>query len=231
MKKISIYITALFALTSLYSCVNELDNYKAPDGGIYGTILDRETNQPVPLPVEGSTGVIIRMMEQNTGATQTVDFYAKQDGTYKNSMVFNADYLITVDGPFSEKGEVKATVKGQTQVDISVLPYARIDASTSVAGKVITINYNVQTTSSVYTVSEVYGYWNFAPGVDNGTANLAGKTTVKETSGTITFDLSNDATFLANLYKIQANGNKIYVRVGANTNGGINYSQVITVIL
>ena len=43
------------------------------------------------------------------------------------------------------------------------------------------------------------------------------KRTVKEQEGTIVFDLENDKTYQDNLYKIQANGNKIYVRVGANT--------------
>jgi hypothetical protein len=231
MKQISIYMATLFALTICFSCVNELDNYEAPNGGVYGTIIDRETNQPVPLPVQGSTGVIIRLMEQGTSATQTVDFYAKYDGSFENSMVFNCDYLITVDGPFVEKGEVKATVKGQTKVDLPVLPCARIDATASVSGKVITVNYKVQPTSNAHTVSEVYGYWNFAPGVDNGTANQAGKVTVTETEGTIVFDLTDNAEYNNNLYKIRANGNRIYVRVGVGTNGGINYSQVITVTL
>ena len=57
------------------SCVNELDNYDEPNGGISGTIVDAETGEAVPLPVQGSTGVIIKMMEQNTGATKSVDFY------------------------------------------------------------------------------------------------------------------------------------------------------------
>ncbi|MDR1097813.1 MAG: DUF3823 domain-containing protein [Tannerella sp.] len=228
MKQTIIYMATLFALTVCFSCVNELDNYDAPNGGVYGTVVDRETGQPVPLPVQGSTGIIIRLMEQGTSATQTVDFYAKHDGTFENGMVFNCDYLITVDGPFAEKGEVRATVKGQTKVDIPVLPYARIDATASVSGKVVTVNYKVQPTGNAYTVSGVYGYWNFAPGVDNGTANQAGKVTVTETEGTIVFDLTDDATYNSNLYKIRANQNKIYVRIGASTEGFINYSQTIT---
>ena len=80
MRLINICFLSLMSLCLMSSCVNELDNYDAPDGGVYGTILDAETNQPVPLPVQGSTGVIIKLMEQGTGATKTVDFYAKQDG-------------------------------------------------------------------------------------------------------------------------------------------------------
>ena len=59
------------------SCLSDLDNYESPNGGIKGQILDAETNEPIPLPVQGSTGVIINMFEQNTDATQSVDFYAK----------------------------------------------------------------------------------------------------------------------------------------------------------
>lgn len=67
MRLINICFLSLMSLYLMTSCVNELDNYDAPDGGVYGTIVDAETNQPVPLPVQGSTGVIIKLMEQGTG--------------------------------------------------------------------------------------------------------------------------------------------------------------------
>ena len=193
------------------SCLSDMDNYESPNGGIKGQILDAETNEPIPLPVQGSTGVIINMFEQNTDATQSVDFYAKMDGSYENAKLFNCDYKIVVNGPFVSPCEEFVTVKGQTTLDLKATPYARINASAQ--------------------VSEVYGYWNFAPGVDNGNANQAGKQTVKEQEGTIVFDLENDKTYQDNLYKIQANGNKIYVRVGAKTEGAVNYSTIIETIV
>lgn len=213
------------------SCVNELDNYEEPNGGISGTIVDKETGEAVPLPVQGSTGVIIKMMEQNTDATKTVDFYALQDGTFKNTRVFNCDYLITVEGPFVSPGEVDATINGQTNVDIPVMPYARVSADAKAEGKKISINYHVEKTSESFTTTEVCGYWNFAPGVDDGGANQAGKVTVNDLDGTIVFDLENDQNFLDNEYRIKDNGNKVYVRIGAKTEGSINYSQVITLTL
>ena len=201
------------------SCLSDMDNYESPNGGIKGQILDAETNEPIPLPVQGSTGVIINMFEQNTDATQSVDFYAKMDGSYENAKLFNCDYKIVVNGPFVSPCEEFVTVKGQTTLDLKATPYARINASAQV------------TTNSNFKVSEVYGYWNFAPGVDNGNANQAGKQTVKEQEGTIVFDLENDKTYQDNLYKIQANGNKIYVRVGAKTEGAVNYSTIIETIV
>ena len=213
------------------SCLSDLDNYESPNGGIKGQILDAETNEPIPLPVQGSTGVIINMFEQNTDATQSVDFYAKTDGSYENTKLFNCDYKIVVNGPFVSPCEEFVTVKGQTTLNLKATPYARINASARVEGKTITITYKGNPTNSNFKASEVYGYWNFAPGVDNGNANQAGKQTVKEQEGTIVFDLENDKNYQDNLYKIKGNGNKIYVRVGAKTESAVNYSIIIETIV
>ena len=102
------------------SCLSDMDNYESPNGGIKGQILDAETNEPIPLPVQGSTGVIINMFEQNTDATQSVDFYAKMDGSYENAKLFNCDYKIVVNGPFVSPCEEFVTVKGQTSESNSV---------------------------------------------------------------------------------------------------------------
>ncbi|MCD7849708.1 MAG: DUF3823 domain-containing protein [Parabacteroides sp.] len=230
MKKINLLFMAICSLC-FTSCLNDLDNYESPNGGIQGKILDAETNEPIPLPVQGSTGVIINMYEQNTGATQSVDFYAQMDGSFENSKLFNCDYKIVINGPFVSVCEDFVTVKGQTAFDIVATPYVRISTDTQVAGKKITVTYKVTPTDPSFNISEVYGYWNFAPGVDDSNANYAGKQTVKETEGTITFDLENDATYQSNLYKIQANGNKLYFRIGAKTEGKTNYSTISEIIV
>ena len=54
-KIINIGLTALFACF-VAACENDIDNYDAPNGGVYGTIYDKETNEPVPMPVPGSSG-------------------------------------------------------------------------------------------------------------------------------------------------------------------------------
>jgi len=229
MKKSVIWLLVVF--TSILTGCNDLDNYDAPNGGIYGTILDAETNEPVPLPVQGSTGVIINLYEQNTSATKSIDFYAKYDGTYENSQVFNGDYEVVVNGPFVQTAEETVSVNGKTELNFNVIPYARIDASASASGETVTITYKVSTTSSDFNVSEVYGYWNFAPGIDDSGSNYAGKVIVSETTGTIVFDLGDDETFQSDQYKINANGNKVYFRVAAKTEGVVNYSEIIQVNL
>ena len=230
MKKISLLFLAIGSLC-MSSCLSDLDNYEAPNGGIRGKILDIETNEPIPLPVQGSTGVIINLFEQNTSATQSVDFYAKMDGTYENSKVFNCEYKIVVNGPFVSPCEDFVAINGQTTFDLKAMPYARITAEPKLTGKKIEISYEVTPTSPDFEVSEVYGYWNFAPGVDGSNANYAVKQTVSETKGTISFDLANDEVYKNKLYKIQSNGNKIYLRIGAKTEGIINYSTISEVVV
>ena len=46
-KIVNIGLTALFACF-VAACENDIDNYDAPNGGVYGTIYDKETNEPVP---------------------------------------------------------------------------------------------------------------------------------------------------------------------------------------
>ena len=55
-KIINIGLTALFACF-VAACENDIDNYDAPNGGVYGTIYDKETNEPVPMPVPGSSRI------------------------------------------------------------------------------------------------------------------------------------------------------------------------------
>jgi hypothetical protein len=229
MKKI-IFLSLALALLNA-GCQNDLDNYNAPNGSIKGTILDADTNEPIPLPVQGSTGVIVSMYEQNTTATQSVDFYAKYDGSYENSRVFNCQYKIVANGPFVAPCEANVEVNGPTTFDLKATPCARIAASATQSGGSVTVQYSAIPANPSLKVAEVYAYWNFAPGVDDGAANYAGKKTLTDATGSVTFDLANDAAFKANLYKIQANGNKIYIRIGAKTNGKINYSQTQVVTM
>ncbi len=233
MKKI-IHTSIFFAILSFFlmSCENDIDNYDAPNGGIRGTIFDATTNEPIPLPVQGETGIMINLFEQNTGATEAVNFRAKQDGTYQHSKVFNCEYKVVVDGPFVDKCEGIVTVKGQTQFDLSATPYSRINASATVASdNKVTINYSAITTDASFTIDEVSLMWNFAPGVDVHGSNYAKRENTNVNAGHFVYDLPNDNQFKENHYKIQANKNRIYLRVAAKVNGVTNYSKTIEVVI
>ncbi|MCC8200043.1 MAG: DUF2012 domain-containing protein [Tannerellaceae bacterium] len=228
MKQLAI-ISVLFLFCT--ACVNELDNYDAPNGGVYGKIVDAGTGDVVPLSVEGSTGVLVRLAEENTNATKTVDFYAKSDGSFENTHVFNGDYTLSLEGPFVTHPEVRVQIKGQTNIDVQVTPYARIGATASINNRVVTLQYKVTQSNPSFTTTQVYGYWNFAPGVDDGGANQAGKVESNDMEGSFTFNLDEEDAFKDNLYKIRSNENKVYFRVGAVTEGQINYSPTLTVTI
>lgn len=228
MKKLMYILPVFVAVLCMISCENDIDNYDAPNGGITGTVFDAGTNEPIPLPVQGSNGVIVNLYEVGTDATKSVDFRAKQDGTYEHSKVFNCEYRVVVNGPFIDKCEGTVQVKGQTRFDLTATPYSRVNAEATVdADKKVTINYSAVPSKTEYTVKEISLMWNFAPGVDVNSSNYATKTISTTASGNFVFDLSKDNQFLNNHYKIAANGNKIYVRVAADVNGVINYSKII----
>lgn len=227
MKKL-INILFLTAIIFSTSCENDIDNYDAPNGGIRGTIYDIETNEPIPLPVQGTAGVLVNLYEQNTNATQSVDFRAKQDGTFENSQIFNCEYKVVVNGPFVDKCEGVVSVNGATQFDLKATPYSRINIEASVDdNNQVSITYIVNKTNPSYTVSEVSFLWNFAPGVDINSSNYATRVNAKLVSGTHVFDLPKDSKFTENYYKIKSNKNKIYVRVAAKAQGIVNYSKII----
>jgi len=107
-------------------------------------------------------------------------------------------------------------------------PYSRIDIDAAVAAdNKVTINYRVTPTDPSYTVNEVSVLWNFAPGVDVNSSNYADRKNNNVPTGNYVWDLANDTRFKENHYKIQANNNRIYVRVAAKTNGVTNYSKVV----
>ncbi len=230
MKKIALLFISICTIF-FAGCENELDNYDGPNAGIKGRILDAQTNEPIPLPVQGPTGVIINLFEQDTNASKSVDFYAKMDGSYEHSQIFSCNYKVVVKGPFVGACEEIVNVKGQTTHDFKATPYARITAEATVNGKVVTIKYKVTPSYNNFNISEVYGFWNFAPGVDNGSSNNAGKITKTETEGTMVFDLTTNSNYTSNIHKISSNNNKIYVRIGAKTEGVVNYSKIVEVIV
>lgn len=226
-----IHSILFLTLSVLLSCENDIDNYKAADGGIYGTVYDEQTNEPIPLPVQGNTGVLVNLIEQHTNATKSIDFRAKQDGGYENSMVFNGDYKVVINGPFVGDCEDYVTINGQTKLDFKALPFSRIEIAAEVnSDNHVKIDYNVVKTDDTFNLTEVVAMWNFAPGVDDNSSNYATKTTLGNASeGSHTFHLAEENPFKDNLHKIKANNNRIYLRVAAKVNNIMNYSKVIIV--
>ncbi len=233
MKKIVNIIGFVVAFTLITSCDNNIDNYEAPNGGIYGTIYDKETGDPIPLPVQGSSGVMVSLSELNTSATASVDFRAKADGTYTSTKVFNGDYYVKATGPFVGICEGYVTIKGQTKLDLYAIPLGRVSIEASVSSdNKITINYTAEKSDASLSLTDVSLMWNYAPGVDANSSNYITKTSMgTNASGIYVFDLANDSQFITNFYKIKANGYRVYVRASVTTNSYVNYSPTIELVV
>ncbi len=222
------FVSILFIVMAS-SCHNGIDNYDAPQGGIMGYVLDEETNDPIPLPVQGNAGVLVNLLEQNTGATRSVDFRAKPDGTFEHRQVFNGDYRVVVNGPFVNGCEGMASITGQTTIELYATPFSRIRIDGGVtAANELNITYDVSKTDNDFTTNEVMVMWNFAPNIDINNSNYAGIANLGVSEeGMYTFELQDNPQFMNNLYKIRANQNRVYVRVAARVNNAVNYSQTL----
>lgn len=238
--KILKYALVVMTMLSMNSCINYIDNYDEPNAGVEGVIEDAETGEAIPLNPAGGNGLIVRLTEiEPIEATQSNDFRADLDGTFTHRMLFEGKYTITtVDGPFVEQPEEVIKLKGVTKVTLKAVPYSRLKVNSSSAnGRVFTLDYTVTPSSSDINVTNVYGYWNYSPACGDGGSNQAGWMELKNEDGTpqlngsAVFDLTNNGTLEENLYKVKANGGKLYFRVAAKVNGRLNYSTVQTLTL
>ncbi|MDI9551977.1 MAG: DUF3823 domain-containing protein [Bacteroidota bacterium] len=142
MKRILSYIIAAGITTLGFSACSlfEIDNFDAPEETITGKIVDIETGEPV-LTEQNGRGIRIRLTELSWGenVTYNPDFYAKDDGTYRNTKIFKGRYNVRIDGPFIplyrtapdgtvlEDATVETDIKGVTTVDFLVQPFLKVE--------------------------------------------------------------------------------------------------------
>ncbi len=261
-----LYTLCVFVTLCLFCLIgcNDADNYSEPDSEIYGTFVDETTLQPVQMAVPGDagTGVKIRMYEQDRFystdldySTTPIEFYASQDGRYRNSWIFSAKYLMTFgNANFYPVDTIKnIQLNGKVKKDIMVMPYSRVHATVVEAdtNKVV-VKYTISRDRDDYKIQATELYWNVSPYIDNNVSNYKGKLTSDRSTTpdedllnveiTEAIDLSTDLQFkltdiinypgaYTNRIIIKGNQNLIYVRVGAKTNNTFNFSEMIPVTL
>lgn len=121
MKAIKRNIICIIGILMVTSC--SLDNYDSPDSSIYGSFLDYETGELVEQDI--IRGTQIEYLE--AGYTTQQYMIVKNDGTYRNDLMFANEYEITpVRGNFEPLEPQKVKVAGETKLDFIVKPYLRI---------------------------------------------------------------------------------------------------------
>ncbi len=143
---------------SVGSCaLFELDNYDAPSETLKGKVVDVKTGEPV-LTDQGGEGIRVRLIETSwKGNVTPLDFYCRQDGTFQNTKLFEADYNVCVDGPFvpliktSTEGTVISNetkdihLKGTAELTFEVQPFLKVEivGAPTISAGVITARVKV----------------------------------------------------------------------------------------
>ncbi|MEN8155533.1 MAG: DUF3823 domain-containing protein [Bacteroidota bacterium] len=123
MKAINLYIIAILGLL-VSAC--ELDNYDAPDASFFGSIIDMDTNEPIPQDlIQGS---VIDYIELGFENPQIQQLRFKADGTFRNNLMFSGSYEVQpVRGNFLEVPVETIEISGDTEHTFMALPYIRIN--------------------------------------------------------------------------------------------------------
>jgi hypothetical protein len=217
----------LLAVTALAVSCKNIDNYVAPgDSGVFGSITDIATNQPIQ--TEQPNGFRIRLLELSYATPQSLDFWGKSDGTFQNTKLFAGQYSVQpIEAPFIIPEPMEVDVNGQTRVDFKVEPFLRITEPvvTAASGKV-TVRYQLSRTTVTEKIAERAVFISKSPTATN-TVNLK----------KVSEDLMEvpDEDVLKKTYQdtvIDLAPGTYYLTVGARTNNAFkrfNYSQTIKI--
>lgn len=144
MKKINLSIAIIIILLIANAC--KLDNYEAPNATFYGSIIDKETNELVEQDIINGTKIII--IESGFEIPQEQSLVVKNDGTYRNTMIFANQYKVQPKrGNFVDIDAQEVEIKGETKLDFIVTPYIRIkNVNVFKNGTKIKASFNLQQT-------------------------------------------------------------------------------------
>jgi|SRR5690606_4604348 len=122
MKEKYIYILVLCISVGLFSGC-ELDNYDPPTSILQGSVVHE--NEPVGVR---SGGTRLELWQKGYATPEKIDVFISQEGTY-SARLFDGEYkLVRVSGaPWqNDTDSVTVQVKGNTILDVPVVPYYRI---------------------------------------------------------------------------------------------------------
>jgi len=223
--KSKLLIVILIVLTAC-----EMDNYSEPSATFTGEVVDKQTGETIQ--TRQPDGIKIRLMQDGYDNPVPYDFWAKSDGTFRNTKLFGGTYEVTVtDGPFH--GSVTKTVVledgGETNEVFQVEPYIRIsDVNISVSGNTITGTYKLSMGEGTTQIKHSKLICHVSPILHKNTDNL-------KSSAVNNLSAKTGAEIGAMAFSDQITGltkGSWYVRVAAESNnvlGRNNYSEIVKV--
>jgi len=231
----------LFVFAALISC-SKIDNYKAPDGDVYGKLTDLMTNEGIQS--EQPNGFNIKMFEKGWLMNTPITFTGKPDGSFENALVFQNEYkVLPVEGPFFPITDtVVLQVGKRTEVNFNVMPFVSVTNVTVTPGtNKVTVVYNIarsqvgpKITTRKSMISNIY--------TCNNTTNLGNSLNVSTTT-TGTTDVALLATTFTDVINGTpaiplVSGKTYWVRVGVLATGSgfnslnrYNYSKTFQITM
>jgi len=125
MKRIISILSCALLLSTVVSCDwFELDNQEGYNAKVQGKIIDAKTGQPV----QSEQGNYLVVVEKGWDAEENQGWRIKNDGTYRNDLVFAGEYeMKTMSvGNFQSDPQAFTLNKGDNTVDFKVNPFCRI---------------------------------------------------------------------------------------------------------
>ena len=228
--KLKYTMQVLLACCTLSFVACDLDNYGAPDGGIKGSVIDSATGELVPQPVNATTGMRVRLTQQDWEVeAESQLFYAQEDGQFINGQLFDGEYTMALEQTnFFPIEKQTVTINGQTNIRVEVIPYANVSIGnlsienlTITADAIIGRTWDWQADSRNCKITAIKLYWNVSSHIDKADV-LSGTQQINTEINSA--DIDKYAHF------IKANGNKIYVRAAVVTKCAgteyYNYSNI-----
>lgn len=235
------YISIILLLAGLlYAGCKKIDNYDAPNSGIYGNLTDAENGDPMVLP----QGVgQIRMLEVNKkyplGASP-IGLNVNSSSAYYATQLFADQYLVfplAQSGPFiyPSNDSVLVTLHPgkMAQVNFQVIPFYRITASVQDTTVTYTITSSDANTALGAKLTNIYVMINADSSLTMSTAdNLPGTYYANRfpISGVSNTLLGVPQTFIIPFSTTHLAPGTYYFRVsctGSKSSSQYNYSKVI----
>jgi hypothetical protein len=228
----------MFVVAASISC-SKIDNYKAPDGGIYGKLTDLITNEGIQ--TEQPNGFNIKMYEKGWLMNTPITFSGKVDGTFENTLVFQNEYkVLPVEGPFFPITDTAVIKVGKrTEVNFNVMPFVALTNVTVTPGtNKVTVVYNIARNQVGGKITTRKSILSRVPTCSNANNDLTASTSTTAIA---------DATLLATQFTDVINGTTAFplvsgktywVRVGVLATGSgfnslnrYNYSKVFQITM
>ena len=221
-----LYFTGLLAMLLFASC-SKFDNYDAPDGDIYGVLMDKITQKP--LQSQQPSGFTIQLYEEGKAGNVPILVPGKPDGSYQNAYIFQSSYrVVATEGAFFPVDAKTVAVGSHTEVNFEVMPFLAVtDVSVNTSSGKVTAAYKIARQQADGKILERRLLISKIPTVNSVVFDLQKQT---DLSGIDDEDILTD-NYIDEIEGLTS-GQTYYVRVAArirNTLNKYNYSEVFTI--